>query len=325
MKHFKKVLFFLMAGFALSCTSDNEGEPERGVVVTTFDLNTSIRDDVQFGDVIGNITGRTNIGLVSFEIASQTPEGALEIDEIVGELRVANPDVINASVSPEINVVVTVKNGAVSKDSNVTIVVISDVDGDGIFLDTDPDDTNPCLPLQSAFYTDYDAMNLIWMAADCDGDGELNGDEAANGSNPYVAGTCDSPVNTVAWSGTFVYKDEFFESVNETLSSAERPILPGCGTLTLTDPLDHGGNFGPCEPDAFLEIILTFTPESEGATKGTVEVAPQDYTCDFIVSVFQGTGTYDEETQTIVLNYNVVDTAVVFEFDGVLTIAPEEE
>ena len=64
-----------------------------------------------------------------------------------------------------------------------------DTDGDGLedgqeFVDTN-DPLNPCDPLQSENYTNYDGSNAIWMAADCDGDGVINGDEAANGTNPY--------------------------------------------------------------------------------------------------------------------------------------------
>nr|WP_321413172.1 gliding motility-associated C-terminal domain-containing protein [uncultured Allomuricauda sp.] len=64
-----------------------------------------------------------------------------------------------------------------------------DTDGDGVddgqeVADTD-NPLNPCDPSQAAGYTSYDETNLIWAAADCDGDGVTNGDEDTNGTDPY--------------------------------------------------------------------------------------------------------------------------------------------
>ncbi|MDF4222609.1 gliding motility-associated C-terminal domain-containing protein, partial [Maribacter sp. M208] len=64
-----------------------------------------------------------------------------------------------------------------------------DSDGDGISDDIDSDALNPCDPVQAAGYMGYDAGNMIWSAADCDGDGITNGTEVANGTDPYNADT----------------------------------------------------------------------------------------------------------------------------------------
>jgi len=49
--------------------------------------------------------------------------------------------------------------------------------------DTDPND--PCLPIKPIDYEGYDGSNPIWRAADCDGDGYLNGIEHDLGTRPY--------------------------------------------------------------------------------------------------------------------------------------------
>ncbi|TVZ59042.1 gliding motility-associated-like protein [Flavobacteriaceae bacterium MAR_2010_105] len=72
----------------------------------------------------------------------------------------------------------------------------TDTDGDGLpddfEINNGSDETNPCDPVQAAGYTGYDATNAIWQAADCDGDGVNNGDEATNGTDPYaVSGDTD--------------------------------------------------------------------------------------------------------------------------------------
>lgn len=80
----------------------------------------------------------------------------------------------------------------------------TDTDGDGVSdAQEDIDDitgtakTDPCLPVQNQFYTEYNAVNATWMAADCDGDSITNGAElagpdgdpllTADNTNPYFA------------------------------------------------------------------------------------------------------------------------------------------
>ncbi|MCL6266326.1 T9SS type A sorting domain-containing protein [Flagellimonas myxillae] len=66
--------------------------------------------------------------------------------------------------------------------------VDADTDGDGVDDLADIENPlDPCLPIQPENYTGYNANNPIWAAADCDGDGVLNGEEFENGSNPYVS------------------------------------------------------------------------------------------------------------------------------------------
>jgi hypothetical protein len=85
-----------------------------------------------------------------------------------------------------------------------SVVGTDDYDGDGVdnMTEYDPngdgdtsdatDMTAPCDPVQAAGYTGYDATNAIWMAADCDGDGQTNDYEASNGSDPYDANSTAS-------------------------------------------------------------------------------------------------------------------------------------
>ncbi|VAW10675.1 hypothetical protein MNBD_BACTEROID03-959 [hydrothermal vent metagenome] len=67
---------------------------------------------------------------------------------------------------------------------------VLDTDGDGVFDDQENfDGTNkndPCDPVQNEGYFGFDPKNAIWREADCDNDGFKNGDEADNGTKPYL-------------------------------------------------------------------------------------------------------------------------------------------
>ena len=67
----------------------------------------------------------------------------------------------------------------------------TDTDGDGLGDGNDLDPSNPCNPVQVAGYTGYDSTNAIWQAADCDGDGVINGNEFTNGTDPYATTDTD--------------------------------------------------------------------------------------------------------------------------------------
>ncbi|WP_199221990.1 Ig-like domain-containing protein, partial [Winogradskyella wandonensis] len=79
--------------------------------------------------------------------------------------------------------------GNVSNPATVTVTFdpcnglgTADCDGDGTPNNMDPDPNNPCV--DDGITGDEDTSNLIWQAEDCDGDGEDNGTETSNGTDP---------------------------------------------------------------------------------------------------------------------------------------------
>ncbi|WP_420600868.1 Ig-like domain-containing protein [Flagellimonas sp.] len=97
-----------------------------------------------------------------------------------------NNGVVTAVSSGTATITVTTDDGGYS--DTALISVYGDTDGDGIAdnLEATPGEAlDSCLPLQMAGYTGYDASNVIWQAADCDGDGVTNADEVINGTEPY--------------------------------------------------------------------------------------------------------------------------------------------
>ena len=88
-------LLMLSIVILYSCSSDDETIEEEGpvqITVTTSDLNLTIDENPQNGDLIGTVTATTNQGEVSFSIISQTPSGSFQIDASSGELRVLNSE-----------------------------------------------------------------------------------------------------------------------------------------------------------------------------------------------------------------------------------------
>lgn len=71
-----------------------------------------------------------------------------------------------------------------------------DTDGDGILDGQEvlngTNKNDPCDPIQNSDHTSYDALNILWSAADCDNDGVNNSDEFANNTNPYINESLDT-------------------------------------------------------------------------------------------------------------------------------------
>ncbi len=189
-----------------------------------------------------------------------------------------------------------------------------DTDGDGV-LDPDDEDANdPCLPVQSQGYVGYDETNTTWATADCDGDGTSNQDEVANFTDPYVddSVSCTSTVDTSVWAGNLESEEDLGGFINEGSGTG----ITGCGTLTFAG--DILGIFCDDSPS----VTFAFTPESDGATNGTVEVVSQSFACfDGIdADTIEGTGTYDETTGVIVFDYSFYDSDFDETITGTVTI-----
>lgn len=117
-------LVILSIFIIVSCSKDNN-EPEPGITVTTTDFFRDMDENPPRGEIIGTITGTTNIGSVTFSILEQTPAGAFFIDADTGEMKVLDETLFSYEANPVISGKVKVANGTVSATSEVTITLIS--------------------------------------------------------------------------------------------------------------------------------------------------------------------------------------------------------
>lgn len=106
---------------------------------------------------------------------------------------------------------------------------------------------------------------------------------------------CPSTVMTSIWSGDLNY-EEITIGISEPGTGSA-----GCGSLTLMGDV----GFFECDQGFVPTINYILTPDSPGATSGEITAEPQGYSCfDGSETLsYQATGTYDEITGEIELNY----------------------
>lgn len=125
MKNFKKEL--LLALFSIVIISCSKDDGPIVTTVTTANLTKNIDENSGNGAVIGTVTGASNTGTVNFSITSQIPNGALAINTTTGELTVADTAIFDFETNPTITAIVSVADGEVTNNSNVT-VNLNDID-----------------------------------------------------------------------------------------------------------------------------------------------------------------------------------------------------
>ncbi|UXX79966.1 hypothetical protein N7E81_02455 [Reichenbachiella carrageenanivorans] len=115
-----KIILMLMVLGMASCSEDALKEMGE---VTVEDFAATVYSGAKAGDVIGTIQASTTLGELTFDIKSESISGAIALDETSGVLSVGDPSVFDFEINPSITGVVTVINGEVSEEVNLTITV----------------------------------------------------------------------------------------------------------------------------------------------------------------------------------------------------------
>lgn len=118
MAKFKLYSSVLIIALAIGSCKDEELIE---VTITTLDFTVTIDENPTEGQVLGQVEGTTNKGNVTFSITSEIPIGAMTIDNNTGELSVTNVSLYNYEVRQVLNAVVTLANGDITKNINITI------------------------------------------------------------------------------------------------------------------------------------------------------------------------------------------------------------
>lgn len=224
-----------------------EVDLDKPTVVYAPDYTIEILDLVKVGDTIGVIPGTSNEGSVKFDIISQNPAGAFSVDSNYGELVVLDPDLVKASLNPQITLTVNVSKENLTETSNVTIDLIecANVDlslWDGKSLNFDSETFFPFTATGIGTALDCGVLEITggeFLLGDCPQDGTLNLSLKPSANDPTVGtviidknlyacgldviGTGDYDSNT----GTINISYDFFPP------GGNDPIFGGTTTITI--------------------------------------------------------------------------------------------
>ena len=123
----KFIIVLISLNLLLSCNDDDDDEKSFVIEITTEDFESSINENPSPDQEIGYILGSSNNGDVIFEIQSQTPQGALSIDNESGLLTVVDPTKFDFELNTIITGIVRVSNDDVFMDTNI-IININDIE-----------------------------------------------------------------------------------------------------------------------------------------------------------------------------------------------------
>lgn len=114
----KFIIAIITLQLLISC---NEDENSVVIEVTTEDFETTIDENPIPMMELGNVTGSSNNGEVSFEIESQNPQGAFSIDIQSGLLTVLDATAFDFEINTTITGIVKVSNEDAFANSNILI------------------------------------------------------------------------------------------------------------------------------------------------------------------------------------------------------------
>ncbi len=120
-KKIRTALFISLLLIGFGCSEDEPTGPT--ITVDVSDFSGSIDENPVNGASIGTVSATTNSGSVTFEIVSQTPAGAIDLDATSGALTVADASLFVAAINPTISGTVAATNGDVSETATFTITV----------------------------------------------------------------------------------------------------------------------------------------------------------------------------------------------------------
>ncbi|MEZ4796080.1 MAG: cadherin domain-containing protein [Flavobacteriaceae bacterium] len=111
----KLINLLIIALFLSSCNNDDNNTQ----IITLEDLQVTIDENPTNGQVVGTVQSDSNSNL-TYSITSQTPNGALSIDESTGELTVADATLFDYEINTEITAIVSAIEA-----SNTALVTIN--------------------------------------------------------------------------------------------------------------------------------------------------------------------------------------------------------
>ncbi len=130
------LLFTLIVTLSYSCSND-----DNETIINLHDVEVTIDENPSAGAVVGTVQSDTNISLV-FSITSQTPNGALEINENTGVLSVADASVFDYETNPTITAIIAADKAQNNARVTITLNNINELSSQDYTTTVDENPTN---------------------------------------------------------------------------------------------------------------------------------------------------------------------------------------
>ena len=117
---FRLIFLALILGFLIQSCEDSD-EMNNEITISISDFTISIDENPIANLSLGTVQATTNQGNISFSISEQTPNQAIDINEITGEITVLTESLFDYEINPTITGILRAENSGVSQTANFTI------------------------------------------------------------------------------------------------------------------------------------------------------------------------------------------------------------
>ncbi|MRH99191.1 DUF1566 domain-containing protein [Kriegella sp. EG-1] len=124
-----------------SCNNDDDDDNTLSPEIVLENLNVTIDENQTNGQVIGAVQTNSD-GTLNYSISSQTPTGALSINENTGELSVADASLFDYETNPVITATISVVGATNTSTVTVTLSNLDETSVQDLTIDFDENPTN---------------------------------------------------------------------------------------------------------------------------------------------------------------------------------------
>ena len=126
MKNLSKLILLTTTLIVVSCSSDDSPSPTE---ITSSAFTASLDENPTASQSLGTISATSDGGDITFAIASQTPSGALTINNATGEISTADLSLYDYEANPQITATISLTTDGVTETVPATINLndISDI------------------------------------------------------------------------------------------------------------------------------------------------------------------------------------------------------
>ncbi|HCX22004.1 MAG TPA: hypothetical protein DHN29_08820 [Cytophagales bacterium] len=129
MKTIKYFHLIVILMFAFSCEEKDTPTPEEPEIIEIdiADFTATVKENSAQGALIGTVYANYEQGRLSFDLVSQSPEGAIQLDDFTGDITILDSALFDFETNTTVTAIFSATYENVSEQANITIS-ISDLD-----------------------------------------------------------------------------------------------------------------------------------------------------------------------------------------------------